>query len=264
MIFNKWNTNHGFAQYVHKTLRENLVLTGIYGIFIRAKPKQRTLDYIVGRISGEYQAANPSAYRSLNKQHKSTGPYSNAVSAGSFPFVSVAHNGSEKSSTTTTRFPNEDHETNQRASLNSAQQLAADLGNNSFKSKFRAFIKLYRDQYPTLATEVDLNNLALRIINDGGNEAILDECLQKLRNQMNKNEAMNFLSDNLSIEARNTFPAPLHNHHVKHLPESSKVLLAQIEQILMEIEGEPIVWEKIQNLIRSCESTTDHSSSMII
>jgi hypothetical protein len=219
----------------------------------------RTLDYIVGRISGEYQAANPSAYRSQNKQHESTGPFSNAVSAGSFPFVSVAHNSSEKSSTTTTRFPNEDHETNQRASLNSAQQLAADLDNNSFKLKFRAFIKSYRDHYPTPATEVDLNNLALRIIKDGGNEAILNECRQKLQNQMNINEAMNFLSDNLSNEARNTSRAPLHNHHVKHLPESSRVLLAQIEQILMETEGELIMWEKIQNLIRRCESTTDHS-----
>jgi hypothetical protein len=118
--------------------------------------------------------------------------------------------------------------------------------NNEIEGRF---VKEARRRSPDISKEITEQS---RLSMSGGAE-------QSRQNQMNINEAMSFLSDNLSNEARNTSRAPLHNHHVKHLPESSRVLLAQIEQILMETEGEPIVWAKIQNLIKSCESTTDHS-----
>ena len=171
----------------------------------------RMIDYVVGRISGEYQPANPSAYRSRRKQHKSTGSYSNAVSEGSFPFVSVAHDSSENSSTTAAPFPNENHETNRQASINSVQQINPDLGNNDFRSKFDSILKFSRALSPTPTTELLLRKFALRVAEDGGNEAIVDNYLQELRNLMNMKEAISFLSNTSINEVSNSHRAPLHN-----------------------------------------------------
>ncbi len=219
----------------------------------------RMIDYVVGRISGEYQPANPSAYRSRVKQPKSTGSDSNAVRAGSFPFVSIAHDSSEKSSPTATPLPNENHETNRHATINSAQHLVPDLGNYSFKSKFDAVTKLCRSLYAIPTAEMLLKKTILRVLEGGGNEAILDNCLQVLRNQMNMKEASSLLFNPSIKEASNPPRAPLHNHHVDHLPESSRVILSQIELGLTGTDDDPVVWEKIRSLIKMCESTTDHT-----
>ena len=219
----------------------------------------RMIDYVVGRISGEYQPANPLAYRSTRKHHESTGSISNAVSAGSFPFESVAHDSSEKSSTTTARLSNENHETDRHASINSVQQINPHLGNSDFESKFDSIVKLSREVSPDPTTEVLLKQFALRVAAGEVDEAALDNCLQKLRNQMNVKDAVSFLSNGSYNEARDPPRAPLQNHHVEHLPESSRMVLAQIEQSLKRTENVPIVWEKVQYLIRRCETTTDHT-----
>ncbi|MGB7882689.1 MAG: hypothetical protein WBL44_08180, partial [Nitrososphaeraceae archaeon] len=218
----------------------------------------RMIDYVIGRISGEYQAANPSDYRSRVKQHESTD--TNALTADSFPFVSVAHDSSKKSAPTITALPNESHDTNRRhASINSTQQPAPDLGNNGFKSKFDAATKLFLTLYPTPTAEILLKKLALQVIEARGNEAILDNWLQVLRNQMNMKEASSLLFNPSINEASNRPRAPLHNHHVDHLPESSRVVLSQIEQSLTGREDDPVVWERISSLIKRCESTIDHT-----
>ena len=81
----------------------------------------------------------------------------------SFPFASIAHDISEKSSTTATPFPNENHETNRHASINSARQFVPDLGNNSSKLKFDAITKLFRSLYPTPTAEMLLKKLVYEL-----------------------------------------------------------------------------------------------------
>ena len=51
----------------------------------------RMIDYVIGRIAGEYNAANPLAYRSSYKQQASPSTRYNAK-------VTVAHDTSQKSS----------------------------------------------------------------------------------------------------------------------------------------------------------------------
>ena len=46
---------------------------------------------------------------------------------------------------------------------------------------------------------------------------------------------------------------------MKHLPEPSRVVLAQIEQSLTGTEHDSIVWEKVHYLVTRCESTADHT-----
>ena len=52
----------------------------------------RMIDYVIGRISGEYKPGNPLAYRSGYKQQDSVVARSDAdAKASTFPFASVAH-----------------------------------------------------------------------------------------------------------------------------------------------------------------------------
>ena len=76
---------------------------------------------------------------------------------------------------------------------------------------------------------------------------------------MNMKEALSLLFNPSISEAGNPPRAPLHNHRVEHLPESSRVVIAQIKQSLTGTEDDPVVWEKIRSLIKMCESTTDHT-----
>ena len=129
----------------------------------------------------------------------------------------------------------------------------------AFKSKFDAVTKLCRSLYATPTAEMLLKKTALRVLEGGGNESILDNCLQVLRNQMNMKEASSLLFNPSINEASNPPRAPLYNHPVDHLPESSKVILSQIELGLTGTDDDPVVWEKIRSLIKMCESTTDHT-----
>ena len=76
----------------------------------------RMIDYVIGRIAGEYNAANPLAYRSSYKQLASPSTRSDAK-AFSFPSTSIAQDSSQGNSSSALSHINE-YVPNQQPSTN--------------------------------------------------------------------------------------------------------------------------------------------------
>ena len=77
------------------------------------------IDYVIGRISGEYKPANPLAYRSGYKQQDSAFARSDAdAKASTFPFASVAHD-SQGNFSKSSPHKNDDHVPSQQPNTDS-------------------------------------------------------------------------------------------------------------------------------------------------
>ncbi|MGB7881956.1 MAG: hypothetical protein WBL44_04470 [Nitrososphaeraceae archaeon] len=210
----------------------------------------RMVDYVVGRISGQYHPDNPFAYRSKQKQYNPAGNHSDVMS-GSFPLASIVHDSPAYAK-------DEVQRPNQQLSINSVQYSIDST--KAATSKFDEIIMLCSTlHFQPQTTKVFLKRLSVEVINNGGKEAILDSCLEALRNNLNMMEASHYLLDNSNCEVKSAPRVPLHNHHVEDLRESTKAKLAQIEQILAGTKHEAFVWEDVERLIKQCKSAADHS-----
>jgi hypothetical protein len=206
----------------------------------------RMLDYVIGRIAGEYHPGNPLIYRSKYKPHPSTFPHSNAK-AHTFPFTTAAHNSSQNTYSNTS--PQSDEKGTAQSSTTS--------GNES-SSKLEEIRNLCGIFFTPRVTEALLRNLSQAGIENGGNEAVLDSYLQTMRNDINILEAFRKMLGASSMEENS--PPPLRgHHHLERIAESSKRRLAKIEKNLLKTQQEAFVWEEIERLIKICESTNDHT-----
>jgi hypothetical protein len=204
------------------------------------------LDYVIGRIAGEYHPGNPLIYRSKYKLHPSSLPHSNAK-AHTFPFTTAAHNSSQNNYSNTSLQSDE----------KGPAQSSTTSGNES-SSKLEEIRNLCGIFFTPRDTETLLRNLSRAVIDNGGNEAVLDSCLQTMRNNINILEAFRRMLDASPMEENS--PPPLRDHHhLEHIPESSKRRLAEIKKILLKTQQEAFVWEEIERLIKMCESTNDHT-----
>ena len=209
----------------------------------------RMIDYVIGRIAGEYYPDNPLTYRSSYKQHDPTYP-----KGFNFPSASIAHDSSQGNSSNTVPH-NKEHVPDQQPNTNSVQSSTNPIC--GFTSKLDDIQKLSRALLlPPQTTEALLRGLSLTVIINGGNEDILDRGLEALRNNMNVTEASRYLFGAPTKEANR---APLYGHQVEHLPESSRTKLAEIEKMLkLNFRNDVAVWEEIKRLIDLCNSTRNH------
>lgn len=203
------------------------------------------LDYVIGRIAGEYHPGNPLMHRSRYKLHVSTFPHSNAK-AYTFPFATAAHDSSQSNYSNTSLQSDE----------NAPAQSSTGSDNGS-SSKLEDIRNLSRNFCTPRDTEALLRSLSRAVIDNGGNEAVLDSCLQTIRNNINMLVAVRNMLGASPMEKNS--PPPLRNHHLEHIPESSKRRLAEIEKILLKTQLEDFVWEEIERLIKMCESANDHT-----
>ena len=102
--------------------------------------------------------------------------------------------------------------------------------------------------------------LSLLVMTDKG-ESLIDDILEKLRSNTNPfPEALlryaKLLDTNLEmIEKRK----PLHNHHVKDLPEGVVTKLTQIELLLEPNYHPAVLWDIIEDFIRRVTETREDS-----
>ena len=213
----------------------------------------RMIDYVIGRISGEYNPGNPSTYRSRYKQQDSAFTRSDAK-AFTFPFASIAHDTSQGNFSKSSPY-NKDYVPNQQQpNTDSVQSSTSPI--SGFSSKINEIEKLSRTLLPPQTAEELLRKLPLKVIDNDGSEDILDHCLQELRNKKNIMEASRYLFGAPTKEEKRP---PLHRHHVEHLPESSRIKLAEIEKMLtINLKNDNAVFERIKYLIGVCNSTTNH------
>jgi hypothetical protein len=212
------------------------------------------IDYVIGRIAGEYNAANPLAYRSSYKQRASPSTSSDAK-AFSFPYTSIAHDSSQGNSSSALSHINE-YVPNQQPSTNSVRPPTIPIIGTT--SKIEEIQRLIRILCAPQFAEAFLKQLSVAFIDNRGNEEILDRCLGALRNMMNLKEASFYLIGAPTKES-NERP-PLHGHHVENLPESSRIKLTRIEPLLkIRLKNDVAVYEEIERIIKVLNSTRHHS-----
>jgi hypothetical protein len=201
----------------------------------------RMIDYVIGRIAGQYQPADPFTYRSSHRHYGSTRSHSD-TKAFSFPPTSIAHDSQRKYSSTPPL--NERFVLGQRPNIDSVKP--STYSTNGSTAKFDELQKSLQTFFGPELAQAILNQASKAVINNGGNEAILDGYLAILRNSKNTMDVFSNL--------------PLRNHHVKHLPESTRIKLAMIENRLTDkLKNDAAVWEVIKGLIDRCSFTNDHT-----
>ena len=210
------------------------------------------IDYVIGRIAGQYQPADPFTYRSSQRHYGSTRSNSDAK-AFSFPPISIAHDSQRKYSSTPPL--NEQFVLGQRPNIDSVKP--STYSTNGSTAKFDELQKSLQTFFGPELAQAILNQVSIAVINSGGNEAILDGHLAILRNSKNTMDAFSHLFGASTTEDS---PPPLRNHHVKHLPESTRIKLATIENRLTDkLKNDAAVWEVIKGLIDRCSFTNDHT-----
>jgi hypothetical protein len=198
------------------------------------------IDYVIGRIAGEYNAANPLAYRSSYKQQASPSPRYDAK-AFRFPLgakVTVAHDTSQKSS----------------AALPLDKEQA---------TKFEGIQELARTLYGPENAEALLKELYMAIIENGGKDEILDGCLEKLRNNMNMKIAYHHFCNSAASKDVSKHP-PLHGHDVANLSELSRAKLEKIEELLtLRLKNPNAVFVEIKRIIKACNVQPLHQNYIL-
>jgi hypothetical protein len=212
----------------------------------------RMIDYVIGRISGEYNAANPLAYRSSYKQQASPSTSSDAK-AFSFPSTSIAHDSSQGNSSSALSHIDE-YVPNQQPSTNPVRPPTNPIIRAT--SKAGEIQRLIRTHYAPELADAILKQLSVAFIANRGNEEILDRCLGALRNNMNLKEAYFYLfgASTKEANAANERP-PLYGHNVQNLLESSRIKLTRIEQLLkIRLKNNVAVHEEIERIIKVCNA----------
>lgn len=125
----------------------------------------RVLEYIVGRIRGEYSLADPMLFR----KNRWRSPYGNL---SNFPFVSVAHDK-----------PGSPVRENMQSNEYKMKQNSHDESVKGFhhSPKLNEVKSLFASLYPGVDSDIFVKKLIIDLINHGGNEAVLDNYLKQLR-----------------------------------------------------------------------------------
>jgi hypothetical protein len=213
------------------------------------------IDYVIGRISGEYNPGNPLAYRSGYKQIDSSFTRSDTnTKASTFPFASVAHDSSQGNFSKSSPHK-KDYVPNQQPNTDAVQPSTSLAC--GFSSKIIEIEKLSRALFPPQTAEDLLTKLPSKVIENDGSEDVLDRCLQELRRNMNIMEAYRYRFGAPTKEEKRP---PLHGHDVEGLSEPSRIKLAEIEKMLtINLKNDVAVFEKINYLIAECNSTHNHT-----
>lgn len=125
----------------------------------------RVLEYIVGRIRGEYPLADPMLFR----KNRWRSPYGNL---SNFPFVSVAHD--KPGSPVRENMQSNEYKMKQNSHDESVKGFHLSPKLNEVKSLFASL-------YPGVDSDIFVKKLKVDLINNGGNEAVLDNYLKKLQ-----------------------------------------------------------------------------------
>jgi hypothetical protein len=213
----------------------------------------RMIDYIIGRLAGNYNPGDPLAYRSRYKQTDSSFARSDSK-AFSFPLdskVSIAHDSTQRNSSGDLPPHSKEHalDQQQQPPNTSSVQPSITTPNSGFTTKFDRIQELARALYGHEEVQALLRGVSMEFVKIGGKEKFLDSCIEELENKISLKEAQRYLLA-ATIKEPDKRP-PLYGHNVQHLPESSRDKLIQIEQLLKtELKDDVAVYEEIERLIK--------------
>jgi hypothetical protein len=208
----------------------------------------RTLEYIIGRLSGEYQSADPILFRSKNRQRTAGGAPHN------FPFGTIAHNSPDSHSYE--NIPRQkEYKPTQRSYYELPEIHSADDGEPR-SSKLAEIKGLCKSLFSPPLQDFILRNIELVITKNKGKESILDDYLQRLRQLEALSPQLSSLIPKTPVMEKS--PLSLHRY-LGDLPQAAKNTLAEIEKEMTCCSDEPTVWEEIERLANEYRNTGDFS-----
>jgi hypothetical protein len=197
----------------------------------------RTLEYIIGRVTGEYPPADPILFRK-NRQRTAKG------SPGNFPFISIAHSSPDAQS-----YENKgqkEYKSSNQSHDESAKTYSSDQPKDSSSSKLEEIKFLCKSLFPHPIHDMVLRNIEIDIIKSKDKESRLDYYLQRLRLS---EEPLRVQTNSKSF----TNPAKEKGFLSPHpelfdLPQAARDKLIEIEQIISTSNHPATVWEEIKRL----------------
>ncbi len=241
----------------------------------------RYIDYIIGRIKGDYPPPiNPSRLqrRRTNKQHGPHNPtfthdYNNTLDARA-----ISNSRLDSVNHLNVSLPMANDNNSKKSYLYSdatGQQLpkATYKGQTWFlgesqitlSSKFEEIKRISKPYFSSENLNILLTNLARQVFHDGGNDHIIDQYITKFRQKINQLEAFDYLSSSKRMTGTNTSEqwtqqGTTHNPSFRGVDEVAAIKLAEIEQLLTSRCPPEFVKNVITGLTKQFNMTGDHSS----
>ena len=241
----------------------------------------RYIDYIIGRVKGDYPPPiNPSRLQrgKTNKQHEPHNPtfthdYNNTLDARA-----ISNSRLDSVNHLNVSLPMTNDNNSKKSYLYSdatGQQLpkATYKGQTWFlgesqitlSSKFEEIKRISRPYFSSENLNILLINLARQIIHDGGNDHIINQYMTKFRQKINQLQAFDYLPSSKRMTGRNTpeqwtQQGTTHNPSFRGVDEVAAIKLAKIEQLLTPRYPTEFVKNVIMGLTKQFNMTGDHSS----
>jgi hypothetical protein len=234
----------------YSAYRHNRVLHHGQGTIVRM------IDYVIGRIAGEYNPANPLAYSSRYMQQASASSHldETVFNPPLDARTSIAHNSSQALSSHTLHHNSEYNPSNRQPNSKSEGPFFS-TPKSGFTTKLEEIERVALTIYGADEGQRVIKEISLAVIQNGGKEEILDRCLEELRNKLNMQVASRILSSTPAKETKRR--PPLHGHHIEHLHLSdfSRTKLERIEEILiMKLKNEVAAFNQVEAIIEKLEA----------
>lgn len=165
--------------------------------------KVRLLDYIIGRVAGEFSPHDPLLFRHSKKND-------NTIRNNNFPFKSIA-NGSDNSPTHGNLADSTTNDNKYKSSRHDSDPIYQELlkpphtaqsnsaeSQNGLSSKFGEIKKLWTPYFSSESLDYVLKRLALRVVEDGGDDSFVDQYLAELNKKVNFMKALKQISSSKS------------------------------------------------------------------
>lgn len=240
--------------------------------------KVSLIDYIIGRLSGEYSPADPSLFNRRKKQRHPFSHYDGIKNASKFSFRATADG---KTSVLDRSIPDPSiNDNNHKITHNDllGQELYKTAHGESVPTsnieshdrlsfKIDEIRKLWKQHFSSQVLDNLLRGLDLRVVEQGGDDTIVDQFLAELNKRANFMKAL----DRLSFPgARAPSPAslsqeqmvqqePSHKPDFPQIPRAAATKLAEIEQLLKPYCPPTSVQNIITGLIKRYKQTGDYS-----
>lgn len=206
----------------------------------------RTLDYVIGRIKGEYAPADPLSYRRR---------YSVSVSPNNFPFGTVVHDSPPPPPNHDNTAKDDEHT---QANLNKfPESYRASRPNDEKQSKLDELTSLCSKLLPYPLNEMGPRRMAFNLSQYGSKGSNINECLEALRQY---DGAVSLLNSTVDRKAENNGPLSKHPH-LYDLPQEIKVKLELIEDTMNSLpySNKPSIYDEIARLGNNYRATGDRS-----
>lgn len=207
----------------------------------------RTLEYVIGRVTGEYSSADPILFRRKNRQRTAIG------SPGNFPFIAIAHNSLDSQSYE--NMGQTEYKSSKQSHDESPKPFSADQSKDPSSSKFEEIKSRCKSLFPHPLHETVIRSIELDVFKSKNKESRLDDYLQRLR----------LYEEALSVQSNSqSFAEPVKEKgfltpHPKlyDLPQAARDKLKEIEQLMSPNNHPKIVWDEIERLADAFRITGD-------